>query len=425
MVNIKIDEKEIKCDEGKTILEVANLEGIKIPTLCHHPAITPYGACRLCTVEIEDKRGRRRMVASCLYPVADGLKVWTNNERVRKARKIIIELLLSRCKDVKILKELAREYGIETPRFKLKDDNCILCGLCVRVCTEKLGIGAISYEGRGVTRKINIPFNEEFSPVCIGCGACTYVCPTGAIQMEAKTLQRFRTFDGEQRKCRYMMMGVVDYKLCPNNYECWHCEVDQRMEETYGMHPALAIKKEKRKEILVDEFFLVPEIFYSPGHLWIKRLNGKVRIGIDDFARKLLSEIKDLSFKERNSEIKKKDVLIKVFSGDKKTEMLSPVDGKIIDINPDVFFNPPIATRDPFGRGWLYTVEPYNLEEDMKKLLFGNKALQWLRNHSDRLHKRITEIGVTITDGGEIEPALHKRLNNEEWENLVKEFFFF
>lgn len=422
MINLTIDGKDIKCEKGKTILEVAESAGIKIPTLCHHPAIVPYGACRLCIVEIEDKRGRKRIVTSCLYPAEEGLKVWTNNERVRKDRKIIIELLLSRCPEVKILQDLAKEYEVGVPRFKLKNDNCILCGLCVRVCSEKLNIGAISFEGRGTTRKVSIPFNEEFSPVCVGCGACTYVCPTGAIQMEAKTLQKFRQLDGEQRKCRYMMMGVVDYKLCPNNYECWRCEVDQRMEETYGAHPALALKKEEDK-ILVNEFLLLKEMFYSPGHLWVRRLNGKVQIGIDDFARKIFAEINDLSLKEVNSEIKKRDVLLKIFSGDKKAEMLSPLDGKIVNINPDVLFNPTVISVDPYKRGWLYIVEPSNLEEDMRKLLFGNKALQWLRSDSDRLHKRISEVGVVLSDGGVIEAALNKRLNNEEWENLVKEFF--
>lgn len=423
MVNLKIDDVDVKIRHGATILDVAKDAGIRIPTLCHNDAISPYGACRLCTVEIETKRGKKRMVASCLYPVEEGLKVLTNSERVRKARKMIIELLLSRCPEVKILQDLAKEYEIEKPRFSLKKENCILCGMCVRVCTERLNIGAIGFVNRGVIRKIGVPFSEEYSESCVGCGACTYVCPTGAIQMEAKTLRKFRTLDGEQRKCRYMMMGIVDYKLCPKNYECYQCEIDQRMEETYGMHPALAISRIE-EPIVVDEFILSPSLYYFKGHVWVGRLNGKIRLGIDDFARRLIGSVNDIKFSEINSELKNNEIAWEITVGKKKAMMLSPINGKIVDINPEVMDNPKIVSCDPYERGWVYTIEPTNLEEDLRKLLSRNKAKEWLRQDSGRLHARLQkDLGVTITDGGEIAPTLHKRLDEKEWSELMKEFF--
>lgn len=159
-------------------------------------------------------------------------------------KKNDIEILLTRVPNSKKLQGLASDYGIEKIRFPIKNKNCILCGLCVRVCNEKVGRSAIGFQKRGVEREVGIPFGEEFSEDCVGCGACTFVCPTGAIQMEAKTLQRFREIK-TYKECRYMMMGVVEFKLCPNDYQCWRCEVDQRMEEIFGTHPALVISRKE------------------------------------------------------------------------------------------------------------------------------------------------------------------------------------
>jgi bidirectional [NiFe] hydrogenase diaphorase subunit len=184
MVNLKIDGREFKAEEGATILEVAKSGGIEIPTLCHHDAVKPYGACRVCMVEIT-KHGRTRLVTSCLYPAEEGLEVQTNSERVRELRKGILELLLSRCPNVKVLQDLAKSLGISKAPFVAANPNerCILCGLCTRVCQEVVGVSAISLVSRGTERKVSPPF-EEPSQVCIGCGSCAVVCPTDAIKVE-------------------------------------------------------------------------------------------------------------------------------------------------------------------------------------------------------------------------------------------------
>jgi len=183
MIRFKIDGQEVTAKQEETILEVARRAGIKIPSLCYHPALEPYGACRLCTVEV--RWGRRvSLETACTYPAREGIEVETMSEAVVKARRLMLEMMLARCPKVPVIQDLAREYGIEKIRFKIEDpdEDCILCGLCVRVCNELVGTGAINFSSRGITRVVGPPFLEE-TDVCIGCGACAIVCPTGAIRI--------------------------------------------------------------------------------------------------------------------------------------------------------------------------------------------------------------------------------------------------
>jgi len=182
MIPITIDGQKAEVERGTTVLQAARGIGIEIPTLCYHEAVAPYGVCRLCTVEVA--RGKRsRLTTSCTYPVLEEIAVQTASPRVLQARKIILELLLARCPSVKKVQDMARQMGIEKPRFPVGNDDCILCGLCVRVCEELIGASAISFSNRGVNREVTPPF--RLAPeTCIGCGACAFVCPTGAIAVE-------------------------------------------------------------------------------------------------------------------------------------------------------------------------------------------------------------------------------------------------
>jgi NADH dehydrogenase/NADH:ubiquinone oxidoreductase subunit G len=175
MINLWINGLNVSIEEGMTLLEAIKYMGFPIPTLCYNEGLSPYGACRLCVVEIEEGENTK-LVTSCTYPVKEGLKVRTASIRVIKARKMILELLLASCPQSKIIQDLASEYGVCQQRFKQEHENCILCGLCVRMCKEQMVARAIGFRGRGENRSIGTPFDKK-SDDCRLCGACIYICP--------------------------------------------------------------------------------------------------------------------------------------------------------------------------------------------------------------------------------------------------------
>lgn len=175
MIRLKINGIDVSVEEGSTLLEAAKFLGFPIPTLCHMEGLTPYGACRLCVVEI-GQPPRSKLVSSCTYPAEDGMIVRTASERVMKARRMIIELLLGTCPQSKVIQDLASKFNVRQQRFKQEHEDCILCGLCVRMCEEQMMAKAIGFRGRGENRSIGTPFDIK-SEVCRQCGGCIYVCP--------------------------------------------------------------------------------------------------------------------------------------------------------------------------------------------------------------------------------------------------------
>lgn len=175
MIELTIDGIRTKVPKGMTVLEAARGIGIVIPTLCYHPGLSAYGACRVCMVEVVSENSSSLDV-SCTLPVSDGQVILTNSERVKKARKVIIELLISSCPNSKTVQDMASRFGVNKVRFKIKDKGCILCGLCVRYCKEQMQSGGIGFVGRGTSRKAAMAFGvtpEE----CRNCGGCEWICP--------------------------------------------------------------------------------------------------------------------------------------------------------------------------------------------------------------------------------------------------------
>jgi NADH dehydrogenase/NADH:ubiquinone oxidoreductase subunit G len=175
MIQLMINGLTVSVEEGTTLLEAAKFLGFPIPTLCHMEGLSPYGACRLCVVEIGEGL-RSKLVASCTYPAEEGLKVRTSSARVVRARKMILELLLASCPQSKQIQDLASAHEVRRQRFRQEYEDCILCGLCVRMCEEQMMAKAIGFRGRGDHRSIGTPFDIK-SEVCRLCGGCMYVCP--------------------------------------------------------------------------------------------------------------------------------------------------------------------------------------------------------------------------------------------------------
>ena len=214
MITLTINGKEVTAEKQVTVLEVARAAGIDIPTLCSHESLPPYGACRFCIVEVTQK-GRTRMQTSCTLPIQERMAVQTHSERVMKIRKILVELMLARCPESAVLQEMARDFGVSHCRFEparersslesadsgaacseevplpgasgygatiVGQSGCILCGMCVRLCDDVMKVGALGFEGRGARRRVTTPFRKT-SEFCITCGACSSICPTGAIEL--------------------------------------------------------------------------------------------------------------------------------------------------------------------------------------------------------------------------------------------------
>jgi bidirectional [NiFe] hydrogenase diaphorase subunit len=175
MITLKMNGLTVSVDEGMTLLEAAQFLGFPIPTLCHMEGLTPYGACRLCVVEIGEGL-KARLVTACTYPAEKGLAVRTASSRVVRARKMVLELLLASCPQSKTIQDLASAHEIRQQRFRQEHEECILCGRCVRMCKEQMMAEAIGFRGRGETRSVGTPFDAP-SAACRLCGGCMYVCP--------------------------------------------------------------------------------------------------------------------------------------------------------------------------------------------------------------------------------------------------------
>lgn len=186
-ISVIIDGRTFEAMRDQCVLEVAHENGIYIPSLCYNSEVTSSGgSCRVCLVEAH-QRGRMRLVTSCNYPVREGLEIKTDTPLVHRIRRGVLELLMARVPDSEVIREMAAAEGLTDVRFRLDEGEndrhkCIACAMCTNVCDEVVGVSAISMVNRGADKKPATPYHKP-SDVCIGCGACAYACPTGAITM--------------------------------------------------------------------------------------------------------------------------------------------------------------------------------------------------------------------------------------------------
>jgi NADH dehydrogenase/NADH:ubiquinone oxidoreductase subunit G len=240
MPTLTIDDQTIMVPAGSTVLQAIQAGGVHLPTLCYWEGLPPYGACRLCLVEMTAPQ--QQVIAACSYPVEDGMTIETQGQRVVAIRKLMLEFMLARCPTSGVIQSLAAEAGVSATRFTSSaepDELCILCGLCVRVCRSLVGAAAIGFIGRGSDRVVGSPFQVQ-AEACVGCGACAAVCPTGAIKIE----------DVDGQRVLHTWNTRVPLKPCP---ECGQPFAPEPMEflrsqvvvsaELWGICPACRRKK--------------------------------------------------------------------------------------------------------------------------------------------------------------------------------------
>jgi NADH-quinone oxidoreductase subunit G len=229
-ITLTIDGKKVSVNQGATILDAALKLGIDIPTLCYDQRLEAYGGCRICVVEVE---GARNLMAACSTPAAEGMVVHTESEKVVKARRDILDLLLANhpldcltCEksgDCKLqnycyrynvkessFKGEVKSYSIdESNEFYISDqDKCILCGKCVRVCNELQCTGAIGFANRGFKTHIATPFERGLqNSTCVSCGNCVAVCPVGALTPKKREKYRLWEVKKVRTTCSYCGVG--------------------------------------------------------------------------------------------------------------------------------------------------------------------------------------------------------------------------
>ena len=236
---------------------------------------------------------------------------------------------------------------------------------------------------------------------------------------EATTwVKEFKKLPAHQRKCRYMVTGEVSHKICPNAFRCGECSYDQMMQDRI---PPLVIPKMLKKVAGYDQ----PDNYYfHRGHSWTHvEYGGKIRVGIDDFAQRLVGSLNAISLPKVGEKIYQGSVGWTIERDLRNAKFLSPMDGVITAINPEIEKDPSLINQDPYGSGWIYMIEPSNLRKNLKDLLYDKDASAWLEDEAKRLLKRTeTEIGATAHDGGGPVSDIYGSLDGEDWTSFVSEF---
>lgn len=214
-VTVTIDAANVHAVKGTSVLDVAIEFGICIPHLCHVPYLSDLGACRLCIVE-HVQEGRSKITTSCTLLVQEGMVIHTNTEKIRKLRHNIAELLVAQAPNSRAIQDIAVLCGVKEVRYPFRNSDCVLCGRCVRVCTEMWKAQAIGFVGRGKGRRVDFPFGVR-PDFCKQCGSCVMLCPMTITPCEGPIKP------GEEYLCGKCESQVLEAQTMPG--ACVWCEL--------------------------------------------------------------------------------------------------------------------------------------------------------------------------------------------------------
>lgn len=216
-VNVSIDGAILRAIKGRSILDTAIEYGICIPHLCHVPYLSDIGACRLCIVE-HVENGRSQTTTSCTLNVREGMVIKTSTDKIRKLRRNLAELLVAQAPNSRAIQDIALRCGVKEVRYPFRNEKCVLCGRCVRVCTEVWRARAIGFVGRGKDRHVDHPFGVR-PDFCKHCGNCTQICPMTITPCDGPMKR------GKERLCSHCESQLIIADQTPGN--CVWCKLGE------------------------------------------------------------------------------------------------------------------------------------------------------------------------------------------------------
>jgi glycine cleavage system H lipoate-binding protein len=241
---------------------------------------------------------------------------------------------------------------------------------------------------------------------------------TPADKFTATWVDRMMQFPASQRKCRYMITGEIARKICPNAYECGNCSFDQMMQERLQVE-ALPV----HARTAVGGFDLAEEVYYHEGHTWAKpEYGGRVRVGLDDFAQRLLGRLSRIELPNIGHEVKQGEVGFQVRRNGQVAQVLSPIDGIVSHINNELLDQPELVNEFPYEKGWLFIIEPAKLRKNLKSLFYGEEAHKYLSEEREKLFSLANEDLRIAADGGVSVDDISGELKEKHWAKFVKIF---
>ncbi|MBL7179001.1 MAG: glycine cleavage system protein H [Desulfobacterales bacterium] len=231
-------------------------------------------------------------------------------------------------------------------------------------------------------------------------------------------VEKMMQLPANRRKCRYMITGEVGRKICPSAYECGTCSFDQMMQERLQAEP-LPVHARSQE----SGFELAEDFYYHEGHTWAKpEYGGRVRVGLDDFAQKLIGKLGRVELPNIGQEVKQGEVGFQIRRNGEIAKILSPMDGIVAHVNDKLRDQPELANESPYESGWLFTIEPTKLRKNLKGLYYGQEARNFINEEKEKLFAMAHEDLRLAADGGGSVDDISQELEGQNWAKFVKTF---
>jgi glycine cleavage system H lipoate-binding protein len=235
-------------------------------------------------------------------------------------------------------------------------------------------------------------------------------------------MEEFRHLPADQRKCRYMLMGEVSYKICPNSFRCGDCTFDQMMQDR--IQPAYEANIKELPQ--VAGFYLSEKLYYFRNHTWLRlERNGQYRVGIDDFASRIIGKPQGIVLPSIGKSLDLEEHAWTVNHAHSDLEFLSPVKGVVTSTNQALLDDVAVINQQPYARGWLMTIEPESIMKSNRNFLTGPEANAWMVEEANLLSKHLSaEAGATMHDGASLRADFSSLLSKEKWNEIVKNHLY-